>query len=134
MALVKKRRLWFPCLGIGILFLIANCGDDTTGPRELLDKYFSSALKQEYGTTYTCYYGAYQAKVSREEFIRHRQKASLLQSYKVKSLRLLSSDTATAEVQLTFGPSEQLKRPVPVTVMVKEELIKENGAWKIKVW
>jgi hypothetical protein len=43
-------------------------------------------------------------------------------------------DTAHAEVLLTFAPSEKLKRTDPVSTTVKEDLIKENGEWKIKVW
>ena len=49
-----------------------------------------------------------------------------------KGLSVVTS--AEAEVQLTFGPSEKLKRKTPVTVTVKEEMTKEKGGWKIKVW
>jgi hypothetical protein len=37
-------------------------------------------------------------------------------------------------VELTFGPSEKLNRKEPITTKVTEELIKEKGEWKIKVW
>ncbi len=131
---MKNQKRWFWCLGLGIIFLIAGCGPDTSGPRELLDKFFSSAVKQDYATTYTCYYDAYKAKVSQEEFVKHRKEASVLQSYQINSIKLPTSDTAQAEVQLTFGPSARMNRKGPVTVTLKEELVKANGEWKIKVW
>jgi ABC-type transporter MlaC component len=131
---VKNKKRWFLTLGLGILFLTAGCGSDTTGPRELLDKYFSSALKQDYATTYTCYYDAYKAKVNQEEFVKHRKEASVLQAYKIDSIKMPTSDTAQAEVRLTFGPSVRMNRKEPVTVTLKEELVKANGEWKIKVW
>jgi hypothetical protein len=121
-------------LGLGFLLLAAACAGDTAGPRELLDKFFSSAVKQDYATTYTCYYKAYQAKVSRDEFIQHRKEASVLQAYKIISIKMNTADTAEAETQLTFGPSARMNRKEPVTVSVKEELVQEGGGWKIKVW
>jgi hypothetical protein len=114
--------------------MASGCQRNTTGPNNLLDKYFSTAVKQDYAATYTCYYAVYKAKVTEEEYVRHRKEASQLLSYKINSIKLLKSDTAEAEVGLTFGPSEKLKRKVPVTVTLKEELIRENGEWKIKVW
>ncbi len=50
----------------------------------------------------------------------------MLQSYKIISIKQPSTDTAEAEVQLTFAPSEKLGRKEPVTTTVKEEMIKEN--------
>jgi hypothetical protein len=125
--------LFVPFFG-GVLLLLAACQQDTTGPKELLEKYFSSAVRQDYGTTYVCYYAPYKEKVTREEYIKHRKEGSVLQSYKINSINLSSSGAAEAEVQLTFGPSEKLKRKEPVTVTLKEDLIKENGEWKVKVW
>ena len=116
-----------------ILLIAAGCQQNKTGPKELLDKYFSSAIKQDYATAYSCYYDAYKAKVTQEEYIRHRKEASVLLTYKIISIKQ-EGDTARAEVQLVFGPSEKLKRKEPVTTTVTEGLIKENGAWKIKVW
>jgi hypothetical protein len=116
------------------LFLITSCQSGTSGPTELLNKYFDSAMKQDYATTYTCYYEPYQAKVSKEEFVRHRKEASVLQSYKILSIKMIDSNSAEAEVQLTFGPSAKLNRKEPVTTNLKEEMIKEKGEWKIKVW
>ena len=131
---MKNQEGWFLTLGLTILFLTAGCGGDTTGPRNLLDKFFSSAVKQDYATTYTCYYDAYKAKVSQEEFVKHRKEASVLHSYKINSIKMPTSDTAEAEVQLTFGPSARMNRKEPVTVTLKEELVKADGEWKIKVW
>jgi hypothetical protein len=104
------------------------------GPKELLDKFFSSAIRQDYATTYTCYYSPYKEKVSKEDFIKHRKEASVLQSYKIVSLNQDSGSTAQAEVLLTFAPSEKLGRNAAVSTTVKEDLVKEGGEWKIKVW
>jgi hypothetical protein len=131
---LRDRHSAFLSFFLGFLLIAAGCQPDAKGPNALLEKYFSSAVKQDYGTTYTCYYDAYKAKVTQEEYIKHRKEASVLQSYKIISTKLPSSDTAVAEVQLTCGPSEKLKRKGPVTVTLKEEMIKEKGEWKIKVW
>ncbi len=131
---MKSRPLWCVTFILGIILIAAGCQDGKAGPEGLLEKYFSSAVKQDYATTYTCYYAAYKAKVSQEEFIRHRKEASVLLSYKIVSIKVPKSDLAEAAVQLTFGPSEKLKRKEPATVTLKEDLVKENGEWKIKVW
>ncbi len=102
-------------------------------PKELLNQYFSSAVKQDYGSTYECYYAAYKTKVSKDEYIRHRKEASQLVAYEVKSITE-KGDSAEARVDLTFGPSEKLKRAQPVTKPVVEDMVRENGEWKIKVW
>jgi hypothetical protein len=120
---------------VSLILLIAGggCSSKSASPKELLEKYFSSAVKQDYETTYSCYYDAYKAKIDKDEYIKHRKEASALQSYKVVSLTQ-EGDAAHAEVLLTFAPSEKLKRTSPVSTPVKEELIRENGQWKIKVW
>ncbi len=110
-----------------------GCHSRAADPKELLDRYFSSAIKQDYATTYDCYYAAYKAKVSRDEFIKHRKEASVLQSYKIVSLTQ-DGDTARAEVLLTFAPSEKLNRKEPVSTTVTENMVREGGQWKIKVW
>jgi hypothetical protein len=129
---MKVRYLLLIFVG-AVLLIAAGCQQSKTGPKELLDKYFSAAVRQDYATAYSCYYDAYKAKVSQAEYIRHRKEASVLQSYKVISVKQ-EGDTAQAEVQLVFGPSDKLKRKEPVTTTITEELIKENRAWKIKVW
>jgi hypothetical protein len=131
---LKPKSLWIVLFFLGILLLAAGCQQDTAGPKELLKKYFSSAVKQDYDSVYTCYYAPYKAKVSREEYLKHRKEASVLLSYKIISIKMPKSDLAEAEVQLRFGPSEKLMRKEPVTIALKEDLIKENGKWKIKVW
>lgn len=119
---------------LGLLLVIGGgCHSEKGDPKALLDKYFSSAMKEDYATTYTCYYAAYRAKVSKEEFMKHRKEASVLQSYKIISLKQ-GGDTAQAQALLTFAPSEKLKRSEPVSASVKEDLIREGGEWKIKVW
>jgi len=117
-----------------LLLAGVGCSSKAASPREVLDKYFSSAIRQDYQTTYTCYYDAYKAKVNTEEYIKHRKEASVLQSYKIISLNQTDNNTAHAEVLLTFAPSSILKRKEPVTTTVMEDLTKENGEWKIKVW
>ncbi len=106
---------------------------DRDNPKDLLDRYFLSAIKQDYGAAYGCYYAAYQARVSKDEYVRHRKEASVLQSYRVTSITE-NGDAAEAQVKLTFGPSQKLNRARPVTTEVREDMVRENGVWKIKVW
>lgn len=103
------------------------------GPKELLDDFFASAIRQDYSATYDCYYDAYKAKVSREEFVKHRKEASVLREYKIVSLTQ-NGDTAQAEVTLTFAPSQKLNRNEAASTTVTEEMVKEKDGWKIKVW
>ncbi len=119
--------------GALLLALGAGCHSKAADPRELVDRYFSSAIKQDYATTYDCYYAAYKAKVSKDEFIKHRNEASVLQSYKILSITQ-NGDNAQAQVLLTFAPSEKLNRKEPVSTTVTENLVREGGQWKIRVW
>lgn len=116
-----------------ILIAGGGCNSDKGGPKALLETYFSSAVKQDYSASYDCYYSAYKEKINKEEYIKHRKEASGLQAYRIVSLEQ-NGDTAYAEVLLTFSPSEKLKRKEAVSTTVKEDLIKEGGEWKIKVW
>lgn len=125
---MKKLFLFLMLLSVPF-----GCHSKETTPKSVLDAYFTSAMKQDYATTYTCYYKEYKVKVSKDEYIRHRKDASVLQKYEIVSLKQ-EGDAARAEVLLTFAPSEKLKRTKPETVKVKEDLIKEGGEWKIKVW
>jgi len=65
--------------------------------------------------------------------LKHGEKASFLQSYKINSINQ-DGDTARADVLLKFAPSEKLKRTVPVSTTVTEELVRDGGDWKIKAW
>ena len=133
---MKNRFSLFAIFLSGML-LIAGAGcnsQDKGGPKELLDRYFSSAIKQDYAATYACYYAPYTAKVSKEEYLKRRKEASVLQAYNINFVKQDGDNAAQAEVQLTFAPSEKLNRKEPVTTTVKEALIKENGHWRIKVW
>jgi len=120
---------------MSLILLVAGsgCNSRTASPKELIDKFFTSAVKQDYETSYSCYYAAYKVKVNKDEYIKHRKEASVLQSYKIISLTQ-QGNTAQAEVLLTFAPSEKLKRANPLSTTVKEDMLKENGEWKIKVW
>lgn len=112
---------------------LTGCTNKDATPRNTLDKYFMSAIRQDYAETYNCYYAAYKAKVDKSDFIKHRKEASVLQGYRIVALNL-EGNLAHADTLLTFAPSEKLKRTEPVEVRVKEELINEGGEWKIKVW
>ncbi|MDA8164555.1 MAG: hypothetical protein M0017_05950 [Desulfobacteraceae bacterium] len=130
---MDTRKILYAAAPAAVLLTILGCNSGPATPKELLDLYFSSSVKQDYATTYTCYYAPYKAKVSSEEYIKHRKEASVLQSYKIASLQV-NGKTAQAEALLTFAPSEKFKRKEPVTVKVKEDLVQEGNAWKIKVW
>ncbi len=132
-----KRDLSLFAILVAVALLIAGAGcqsKDKGGPKELLDRYFTSAIKQDYAKTYNCYYARYMEKVSKEEYLKHRKEASVLQAYNINFIKQDGDDAAQAEVLLTFAPSEKLNRNEPVTTTVKEDLIKEGGEWKIKVW
>ncbi|WP_242392526.1 hypothetical protein [Anaeromyxobacter oryzisoli] len=110
---------------------VAACrrGDD---PRAALDRFFGTAVRHDYAATYDCYDAAYRAKVSREDFVRHRADASPLQGYRVVSLEQ-HGDRARATVALDFGPSAKAGRLAPVSTTVEENLVRERGGWKISV-
>ncbi len=131
---MKRYSLLATLLLGAVIILGAGChSSDKGSPKDLLDRYFPSAIKQDYAATYVCYYGAYHAKVGKDEYIRHRKEASPLLAYAVKSITE-NGGAAQAQVELTFGPSQKLRRTQPVTTSVKEDMVRENGEWKIKVW
>lgn len=120
----------------GLLTLIMAIGGCNTGnstPKSLLNRYFTSAINQDYGTTYDCYCAPYKAKVHKAEYVKHRKEASVLKAYKIVSLER-TDDTAHAEVLLTFAPSKKLDRKERISTTVREDMVKEGGEWKIKVW
>ncbi len=131
---MKKQTRYILALSVLLAALaITGCSGSQPGPRELLDKYFTSAEKQDYATTYSCYYKEYRDKVPENEFISRRKEASVVQAYQILSLET-DKTQGKAMVKITFAPSATLKRPQPVTVQVEEDLIKEADGWKIKVW
>lgn len=130
---MKKYLFYILALSMILAFLLTGCATNEESAKALLDKYFTSAEKQDYATTYTCYYEDYQKKIPKDEFIKERKDASLLQSYKILQMNI-QKDKGQATVELTFTPSEKLKRSQPATVKVTEDLIKEKDGWKIKVW
>ncbi|MDA8388638.1 MAG: hypothetical protein M0Z58_08265 [Nitrospiraceae bacterium] len=122
-----KRYFFAVCMVVGVL-AAAGC-QNNAGPKGLLDKYFGSAIKQDYAASYTCYYDAYKAKISEAEYVKHRlEDPAALRDYKILSLRQ-NGDTASAEAALTF-----IKDKKPVVIKVTENMIKEHGKWRIKVW
>jgi YD repeat-containing protein len=120
----------FTCV---LLMSISACHSDNGNPRNVLNRYFTAAIKQDFGAQYEYYYDAYKTKVSVDDYIRHRQEAAVITNYSVESLDV-SGDKANAIVRLTFAPSEKLKRSQPVDKTVSEDMVRENGEWKIKVW
>ncbi len=130
---MKSRHSLVVRLLILIALMTAGCHSGSDNPKDLLDRYFISSVNKDYAATYTCYYDAYRKRVSRDEYIGHRNEASALKAYTIKSITR-QGDTAQAEVELTFDASPKLKRDKPVTTVVKEDLVRENGEWKIKVW
>jgi hypothetical protein len=126
-----RHPLWIILLAASLF--ASGCHSGDASPQELLDRYFSSAVKQDYGATYDCYYTTYKMKINRDEYIKHRKEGSVLQSYRIASLQQ-DGDTAQARVLLTFAPSARLARREPVAIIVTENMIRDNGAWKIKVW
>ncbi|MDA8326892.1 MAG: hypothetical protein M0033_11835 [Nitrospiraceae bacterium] len=103
-------------------------------PQGVLDKYFSSAMRKDYSASYDCYYAAYKAKISKADYVKHRDEdPAVLQKYQILSLRQ-TDDTALANVLLTFASAKQPGSASPVSINVKENLVKEGGQWKIKVW
>ena len=123
-------RPWRWLAALALLGLACRSGD---GPRATLDRYFGSAVRGEYAAVYSLYDEAYRAKVPQDDFVRHRREAAPLASYEVLSLSA-GETSARARVRLTFGSSGKLQRPAPVTSVVDEELVKERGGWRIKVW
>jgi hypothetical protein len=111
---------------------LAGCGRHHD-PRAALERYFSSAERRDYAATYDTYDTAYRAKVSRDEYVRHRAEASPLQSWRVLSVEQ-HDDRASAEVALVFGPLPKAGRTTPVSTTVHEDLVREDGEWRIRVW
>jgi hypothetical protein len=130
---VKKYIVYILSLSMFLALPLTGCANDQESAKALLDKYFTSAEKQDYASTYTYYNDEYKKKVPKDEFIKKRKDASLLQSYKILSMNI-QKDQGQASVELTWAPSEKLKRTQPVTVKVQEDLVKEKDGWKIKVW
>ncbi len=131
---VKRLTGYILALSVIIVLLSGiGCSTQHSGPKELLDKYFTSAQKQDYATTYTCYYQEYRKKVPQQEFVNRRKDASVVQTYKILELTT-QANTGKALVQITFAPSAKMNRSEPQTVKIQEDLIKEGDEWKIKVW
>lgn len=127
-------RSGFLVLGVALaVCVLGGCNSDRGGPQATLERFFSSAVKQDYATTYDCYYRQYRDKVNKDDFVQHRKDASVLQDYRITSVRQ-DGEAAQAVAMLTFAPSEKLRRTEPATVRVTEDMVRENGEWKIKVW
>lgn len=130
---LSNYLLYILILSVVLTSSLTGCATKQDDARALLDKYFTSAMNEDYETTYTCYYNEYQKKIPKDEFVLNRKDASVVQSYKILQLDL-QDDTGMAIIEITFAPSPKLNRSEPVTVKVQEDLVKEENSWKIKVW
>jgi hypothetical protein len=101
-------------------------------PQAALETFFSSAQQLDYATTYACYYEPYHNRVTEQEFVSHRKQASALSSYRIRSISA-KDGSAEASVTLTFAPTSRSNNK-PRSVEVREDLVNQAGAWKIKVW
>jgi hypothetical protein len=122
-------------LAFALLLAVAipACRRPGGGARELLDRYFATAVRQDYAATWECYDRRYRSKIDRDEYVRHRREASRLVSFRTVSLEE-RGDAARAEVELVFAPAPALGRSEPVTKRVVEELVREHEGWRVKVW
>src|SRR5690242_340515 len=110
---MKKHLTYILALSMFLVVILTGCASNEESAKALLDKFFSSAAKQDYSATYTCYYDEYQKKIPEDEFVKERKQASVLQSYRILELNV-QKDKGQASVELTFAPSEKLNRPEPV--------------------
>ncbi len=131
--MIRRHMILATLLVAAAIMTEASCHSDKDNPKDLLNRYFTAAIRQDYAAVYPCYYDAYKAKVSKDEYIRHRKDASVLRAYTVKSITE-QGNTAQAQVDLTFEPSQKLQRDRPFSTAVTEEMVREDGEWKIKVW
>ncbi len=128
------RKIAAFALLLAALPQLAGCTGGYAGfgtPRDALQTYFASARKADYATTYEAYYTHYHDLVARDEFVSHRKQAGLLQGFRIDSLSQ-SGGSAVATVTLTFAPKGGEAKPRVTTV--REDLVKEPGGWKIRVW
>jgi hypothetical protein len=116
-----------------------GCSQSVTGPypgfatpRATLDTFFQSALRQDYATTYACYYQAYHDKIAADEFASHRRQAAVLRGYQLDAIRT-SGGTAQASVTLTFA-DPNVGSTATRQIHTQENLIDQGGSWRIKVW
>lgn len=105
---------------------------DFSTPQATLETFFESAQQLDYRTAYSCYYQRYRDVVSEQDFIARRSKAGVLRAYRLDSVSVTAT-SAVAIVTLTYAPA-QIAGAQPRTVQTREDLVKEAGSWKVKVW
>ncbi len=125
-----RLRTIFAAAGAAVLLAACSRGGE---PRAALDRFFGSQIRKDYAATYDCYDGAYRAKVSRDEYVRHRAEASTLESYQVLSLEQ-RGDQAHAAVVLVFAASPKVGRLAPASTTVQEDLVRGPEGWRVRVW
>lgn len=135
---MKRVRLPILLLALSLLAgSLAACTQSASypglsSPKSTLSTFFSSAQQLDYQTTYSCYYQRYHDVVSEQDFVSHRKQASVLTSYRIDSIEV-SGTSAVASATLTFAPKSGSKAK-PRTVQVREDLVNQSGAWKVRVW
>ena len=100
-------------------------------PEAALATFFDSARAQDYSATYDAYYDAYQKRVTRSDFVRHRKAAAVLREYTIDSL---SDNGASAEASVTLIFASTKPGGSDRTVTVHESLVRQGSEWRIKVW
>jgi hypothetical protein len=106
-------------------------GFDT--PQATLDTFFTSRMKKDFETTWQAYYKHYSEKVTKEEFLQHsKEDPSILTAYTIRSVEPSGTDAATAQVSLTFKTNNAATPTSQVDVT--ENLVNEDGKWRIAVW
>jgi hypothetical protein len=135
---MSRSRLLAPLLALALLATpLAACTQRTaypgySTPRATLQTFFSSAQQLDYQTTYSCYYQRYRDLIPEQDFVSHRKQAAVLTGYRIDSLKV-SGDSAVASATLTFAPKTGSKNK-PRTIEVREDLVKQAGAWRLRVW
>lgn len=134
---MNRIRLIAPLLALALLVApLTACTQSAypgfSSPQSTLGTFFSSAQRLDYKTTYSCYYQRYRDVIPEQDFVSHRKQASVLTSYRIDSLEV-SGTSAVASATLTFAPKSG-SNAKPRTVQVREDLVNQSGAWKVRVW
>jgi hypothetical protein len=134
---MNRIRLLAPLLAIALLVgSLTACTQSAypgfSSPKSTLSTFFSSAQRLDYKTTYSCYYQRYHDLILEQDFVSHRKQASVLASYRIDSIEV-SGTSAVASATLSFAPKSG-SNTNPRTVQVREDLVNQSGAWKVRVW
>jgi hypothetical protein len=101
-------------------------------PQDALQTFFGSAQRGDYATTYSSYYRLYQDRVTEQEYVMRRAQAAALTSFTLGPVSI-SGDAAEATATLVFAANPAGGTPAR-TAQVHEDLARQAGGWKIRVW